>query len=78
MADVVVSRERSARCAVRDTKAPVADRFRWAVAVLGQLNPVAEGRAKSRAEARLLAEAAVAAYFADRAEPSGDGSAHDG
>jgi hypothetical protein len=37
--------------------------------VLGQLDPVAEGRVESRAEARSLAEAAVAAYFADRAEP---------
>ncbi len=51
---------------------------RWTVAVLGQLDPVAEGRAESRAEARLLAEAAVAAYFADWAEPSDWGSAGDG
>jgi hypothetical protein len=35
---------------------------------------VAEGRAENRAEARLLAEAAVAAYFA---EPSDRGSAAD-
>jgi hypothetical protein len=74
-ADLMVSPERSARCAVRDTRAPGADRFRWTVAVLGQLDPVAEGRAESRAEARLHAEAAVAAYFA---EPSDGGSAGDG
>jgi hypothetical protein len=73
----MVSPERSARCVVRDTRAPGADRFRWAVAVLGQLDPVAEGRAENRAEARLLAEVAVAAYFADWAEPA-DGSAGDG
>jgi len=48
------------------------------VAVLGQLGPVAEGQVKDRAGARLLAEAAVAGYFADWAEPSGDGSACDG
>jgi hypothetical protein len=48
------------------------------VAVLGQLNPVAEGRASDRAEARLLAKAAVAGHFAERAERSGDGSARDG
>jgi len=70
----MVSPERSARCAVRDTRAPGADRFRWTVAVLGQLDPVAEGRAESRAEARLHAEAAVTAYFA---EPSNGGSAGD-
>ena len=76
-AELMVSPERSARCAVRDTRAPGGDRFRWTVAVLGQLDPVAEGRAESPAEARLLAEAAVTAYFADRAEPSGRGSAAD-
>jgi hypothetical protein len=37
------------------------------------LEPVAEGWAKDRAEARQLAEAAVAAYFANRVEPSGGG-----
>jgi hypothetical protein len=46
--------------------------------MLGQLDPVAEGRAKSRAEARLLAETAVAAYFANGAEPSDGGSAGNG
>jgi hypothetical protein len=77
-AELMVSPERSARCAVRDTMASGADRFRWTVAVLGQLDPVAEGRAESWAEARSLAEAAVIAYFADRAEPSDRGSAADG
>jgi hypothetical protein len=74
-AELMVSPERSARCAVRDTRAPGAARFRWTVAVLGQLDPVAEGRAENRAEARLLAEATVAAYFA---EPSEGGGAGDG
>ena len=74
-AELMVSPEHSARCAVRDTRAPGADRFRWTVAMLGQLDPVAEGRAESRAEARSLAEAAVAAFFA---EPSDGGSAGDG
>jgi hypothetical protein len=73
----MVSPERSARCVVRDTRAPGADRFRWTVAVLGQLDPAAEGRAKSRAEARLLVEVAVAGYFLDWAEPSRGGSAGD-
>jgi hypothetical protein len=73
----MVSPDCSARCAVRDTRAPGADRFLWTVAVLGQLDPVAEGRAKDRAEARMQAEAAAAAYFEVWAEPSGGGSARD-
>jgi hypothetical protein len=79
--ELLVSPERSARCVVRDTRAPGAGRFRLDRAVLGQLDPIAEGRAKrakNRAEARSLAEAAVAAYFADWAEPSGGGGARDG
>jgi hypothetical protein len=71
----MVSPERNARCSVRDTRAPGADRFRWTVAVLGQLDPVAEGRAERRDEARLLAEAVVVAYSVDCAELAGDGSA---
>jgi len=46
--------------------------------VLGPLDPIAEGRTENRVEARSLAEAAVAAYFATRAEASGDGRARDG
>src|SRR5690349_779167 len=49
-AELMVSPERGARCAVRDTRAPDGDRFRWTVAVLGQLDPVAEGRTGDRAE----------------------------
>jgi hypothetical protein len=74
----MVSPECSARCAVRDTRVPGADLFRWTVAVLGQLDSVAERRAKNRAEERSLAEAAVSAYFADWADPAGGGSARDG
>jgi hypothetical protein len=48
----MVSPERSARCATRDTRAPGADRIRWTVAVLGQLDPVTEGAAKNRTELR--------------------------
>jgi hypothetical protein len=59
----MVSPERSARCAVRDTRASGADRFRWTVAVLGQLDPVAEGRAESRAEARSLARSGGYSLF---------------
>jgi hypothetical protein len=77
-AELMVSPECTARCAVRDTRAPGADRFRWTVAVLGQLDPVAEGRAEDRAEARALAEAAVAGYFAAWAEPSRGWTTGDG
>jgi len=73
-AELMVSPEHSARCAVRDTRASGANRFRWTVAVLGQLAPVAEGRAKNRAEARLLAEAALSAHATDWREQSGGGS----
>src|SRR5438477_10303570 len=61
-AELMVSPARSARCAVRDTRVTGADRFRWTVAVLAQLEPVAEGWTKNRAKARWFAEAAVAAY----------------
>ena len=77
-AELMVSPEVGARCAVRDTRASGADRFSWTVAVLGQLDPVAEGRAESRAEARLLAETAVVGCLANWAEPSDGGSANDG
>jgi hypothetical protein len=77
-ADLMVSPDCSARCVVRDTKAASGNRFRWTVAVLGQLDPVAERRTENRVEARSLAEAAVAAYFAGRAEPSGGRGACDG
>ena len=76
-AELVVTRDCSARCVVRDTRASGADRFLWIVAVLGQLDPVAEGPAKDRVEARLQAEASAAADFAGWAEPSGGGSAYD-
>jgi len=77
-AELLVGPERSTRCAARDTRVPGADRFRRTVAVLGKLEPVAEGRAENRAEARSFAEAAVAAYFAGRAEPSSGECAGDG
>jgi hypothetical protein len=68
-AELMVDPSLSARCAVRDTRAPGDDRFRWTVAVEGLLEPVAEGRTEKRSEARSLAEAAVTAYFGEL--PSG-------
>jgi hypothetical protein len=64
-AELVVSRDCSARCVVRDTKAAGEDRFRWTVAVLGQLDPIAEGRAENRVEARQLAQAALYTHATD-------------
>ena len=50
-AELVVSRDCSAYCVVRDTRAAgEGDRFRWTVAVLGQLGPITEGRAENRVE----------------------------
>jgi hypothetical protein len=77
-AELMLSPEWGVRCSVRDTRAPGAARFRWTVAVLGQLDPVAEGRAPDRVEARSLAEAAVAAHVADPAKPSDVESVRDG
>jgi hypothetical protein len=77
-AELMISPDCSARCVVRDTRAAGGDRFRWTVGALGQLDPIAEGRAENREEARALAEAAVETYFANRVEPSGGGSARDG
>jgi hypothetical protein len=77
-AELLVSPDSRARCVVRDTRAAGAVRFRWTVTLLGQLDPVAEGRTENRAEARSLAEGVVAAYFANRAEPSRGGSGRDG
>jgi hypothetical protein len=71
----MISQDCSARCVVHDTTAAGQDRFRWTVAMLGQLDPIAEGRAENRLGARLLAEAAVAAYFTNRVGPI---SARDG
>ena|SRR5215467_5042791 len=73
--ELMISQDCSARCVVRDTRAAGEDRFRWTVAVLGELDPIAEGRAENRLEARRLAEAAVAAYFTNRVGPI---SARDG
>src|SRR5208282_1004083 len=76
-AELMISPDWRARCIVRDTRALGGDRFRWTVAVLGQLDPVAEGWTENRVEACSLAEAVVTAYLANRAEPSGGGSARD-
>ena len=77
-AELMISPDCRARCAVRDTRAAGADRFRWTVTLLGQLDPIAEGRTENRAEARSLAEGVVAAYSENRVEPSRGGSLRDG
>ena len=64
-AELMVDRERRARCTVRDTRAPGADRFLWSVTLLDRFCTIAEGRAGDLAEARQHAEAALGAYGAD-------------
>jgi hypothetical protein len=63
-AELMLNAECGARCAVRDTGASGEKRFHWTVAILGRTHPVAAGRTGERAEARLLAEAALRAYAA--------------
>ena len=75
-AELMISPECSARCAVRDTRAPGADRFRWTVAVLGQLDPVAEGRTETRARGAFARRGGGSSLF--RGLPSGGGSVRDG
>jgi hypothetical protein len=41
---------RRIRATGTDTRAAGEDRFRWTVAVLGQLGPITEGRAENRVE----------------------------
>jgi hypothetical protein len=64
-AELLVDPERRARCAVRDTQAPGADRFLWGVTLLGHFHTIAVGRTGEREEARQLAEAALVTYAAD-------------
>ena len=73
----MISPDCSTRCVVRDTRAADGDRFRWTVAVLGQLDPVAEGRAENREEARSLAEAALRTYAEKWRERSGGQNRND-
>jgi hypothetical protein len=65
------------RCVIRDTGASGGNRFHWTVTVLGRSRPVAAGRTGELAEARSLAELALAAYFEEWRELSradgGDG-----
>jgi hypothetical protein len=62
-AKLIVDPERGARCAIRDTGAAGADRYDWPVTLFGEPDPVAAGLAGELAEARTLAEEALAALF---------------
>jgi hypothetical protein len=65
---LMISPEYHTRCAIRDTGAGGPNRFHWVITVLGQVQPVAEGRTGEFARARSLAEAALSAYAADLAQ----------
>jgi hypothetical protein len=67
----LVDPESGARCAIRDTGAPGAERYFWTVTVFGEYE-VAAGRTAELEFARLEAEAALAAYV-----PGGHGLPRD-
>src|SRR5215472_111515 len=70
-AELMIDPDCGARCAVRDTRGDGASRYQWSVMPLGMPDPVAEGCAADRAEARSLAEAALRNFFKDwREQPS--------
>ena len=74
-AELMVDPGCGARCAVRDTRAPGAERYFWTVTAFGG-HAVAAGRTGEIAEARLQAEVALAVHMADWPQPSGDESAN--
>jgi hypothetical protein len=58
----MVDPQAGARCAIRDTRAPDAERYHWTVAIIGEPALVATGRTGELGEARSLAEGALRAY----------------
>ena len=70
-AQLMIDHDCLARCSIRDTGAARADRFLWSVTLLGQLDPIAAGRAGEIAEARALAEQALGVYVAEWRDMSG-------
>jgi len=72
-AELLVDPENGASCAIRDSRAPGADRYLWTVSAFGY-HQVAMGRTAELAEARSRAEAALASYTAASPETPRDGS----
>jgi hypothetical protein len=64
-AELMVDPDSGLRCAIRDTGATGSGRYHWTVAVFGDTDPVASGRAEQPAEARSCAEEALLAYAED-------------
>jgi hypothetical protein len=60
-AELFVDPQSGARIAIRDTGPDGADRFLWTVTVFDE-HQIAEGRTHDAAQARLQAEAVIAAY----------------
>jgi hypothetical protein len=69
-AELFVDPDSGARCAIRDTGAPVIERYLWTITVCGD-HRLTEGRTGELAEARSQAEAALTRYLAAWPEPSG-------
>jgi hypothetical protein len=71
-AELFVDPQSGARCAIRDTGAPGAERYSWTMMVFGD-HQMAAGRTGELAAARSQAETALAAYMAAwRDPPEGD------
>jgi len=73
----MIDPESGARCAIRDTGAPEAERYFWTVTVFGY-HQLAAGRTPELAEARSRAEAALAGYTAAWRQMPRDGSGDHG
>jgi hypothetical protein len=72
-AAMMVDPEHGLRYAIRDTGATGSGRYHWTVAVFGDADPVASGRAEQPAEARSRAEGALVADAGGAGLVSGSG-----
>jgi hypothetical protein len=68
-AELMVDHQSGARCSIRDTRGPGAERYHWTVTIVGEPAPVAVGRTADPGEARLCAEGAVLAHAKGRRRP---------
>jgi hypothetical protein len=76
-AELMVDPESGARCAIRDSRSPGAERYLWTLTGLGS-HQLAAGCTGDLAAARSRAEAALAGYAAAWREMPGDGSGDHG
>jgi hypothetical protein len=71
-AELLIDSESGARCAIRDSRTPGAERYLWTLTVFGH-HQLAAGRTGELAQARSRAEAALAGYESARREMPRDG-----